>query len=287
MATNANVDWGHPAPAGYVPAFGSRSYSTVQSADDAHVSYLLRGDATPSNSRLQEGAAENDDTSNEHPGSQTQTQTTSAVKPNENLTSEDPRMGLMIPPTKLENLEQRQHPWSTSHSELPEYTRGVADYYQISEPERRQGPVKSKPNPSHPRLFRPFALNEEVDTMTDHWRLPPIMGSYLLFPNKKVKYNPIPPKLEFVREKIFRMEEPILLKNSQEVADYTPHITNLWRHSVQRYEVCQNGLQVEYWHCRSKQRRKHAFDKVRGPPKGIRNREKKFKALFGTLLGHT
>lgn len=152
----------------------------------------------------------------------------------------------------------------------------------IPRSERRKH-YKPKPDPSNPRLFRPFDNLETLDTTLPQWRLPPIVGSYVMFPNKKLKHNPMPPDVDAVREKLFKMDQSILFKNSQEVADYVPHVTNYWRRAVQRHEVDEKtGLQVEYWHCRSK--------KVKRPPrrpehvsKGIRNREKKSVMLFGKL----
>lgn len=150
----------------------------------------------------------------------------------------------------------------------------------IPRSERRKH-YKPKPEPSNPRLFRPFAPNETKDTMLAQWRTPPVVGSYIMFPNKRLKYNPVPPDIDEVREKLFKMEDSVLLKNSQEVADYVPHITNFWRRAVQRHEIDEEtGVQYEHWHCRSK--------KVKKPPrrpestaKGVRNREKKSVIMFG------
>ena len=144
--------------------------------------------------------------------------------------------------------------------------------------ERRKH-YKPKPEPSNPRLFRPFQPLETADTTPTQWTMPPIVGSWLMFSNKMVKYRPMPPDIDLVREKLFKMENTILLKNSQEVADYVPHITNVWRRAVQRVEIDEEtGLQTEYWHCRTKKAQRVRKDE--GTRKGIRNREKKSQTLF-------
>jgi hypothetical protein len=144
--------------------------------------------------------------------------------------------------------------------------------------ERRKH-YKPKPEPSNPRLFRPFQPLETADTTPTQWTMPPIVGSWLMFSNKMVKYRPMPPDTDIVREKLFKMETSILLKNCQEVADYVPHITNLWRRAVQRVEIDEEtGLQTEYWHCRTKKAQRVRKDE--GTRKGIRNREKKSQTLF-------
>jgi hypothetical protein len=147
----------------------------------------------------------------------------------------------------------------------------------IPRSERRKH-YKPKPDPSDPRLFRPFAPNEAKNTMLAQWTTPPIIGSYVMFPNKKLKYNPVPPDLDQVREKLFKMEDSVLLKNSQELADYLPHVTNFWRRVVQKQEVDPGtGLQYEYWYCRSKKSRKPA----ESVSKGIRNKAGKRVVLHG------
>lgn len=282
MATN--LDWTQSASLGYVPTFGSGTLNTsVQSANDVDISSLLRGDASASGSHSQSAPAEERRSSNGRVASPTQANTVSAVKPNESLTSEDPRMGLNIPTTPPRAFEQ---PFWSGPNGVSSNIDGLTGYQAtLHEPERPKGPVKPKPVPSNPRLFRPFALNELQDTMLEHWRTPTVMGSYVLFPNKRLKYNPVPPKLELVREKLFRVEEPILLKSSQEVADYIPHVTNLWRNSVERIRSNEGGLVVEYWHCRSRQN-KSSTPNANRAPKGVRNRDKKCEVMFGMLLSH-
>lgn len=75
------------------------------------------------------------------------------------------------------------------------------------------------------------ATNEVADAETTpiSMRMPPVIGSYMLFPNKRLRCNPIPPNIDEIREKSFYMTEPILLKNSQEIADVVPHLSKLWR----------------------------------------------------------
>lgn len=276
MATNANLDWTQSAAAGYVPACASGNIN-AHSTDDAEMSFLLQRDASASDSRFQDGSFREYDAiegnGNAHEDSQANVSTPSTVKPSEHLTSEDPRIGLTIPSTPPRDYEQQHQSWSTSPGELQNFD-GMPGITGTG----RKSIAKPKPEPSNPRLFRPFTIDESKDTMMLKWKTPPVIGSYMLFPNKRLRYVPLPPKLEMVREKLFRIEKPILLKNSQEVANYIPHITNLWRKTVQRVKSNEDGLQVEYWHCRSKKRKDYSRkDAVRG----LRNRERKADNMFG------
>ena len=272
MATNgnlANMEWVQP---GSTSAF--RTPNHLSSSQDTDVSYLLRGDSSGHQFRPQYGNNNEYHTGelgqNLHPGLH-----------NTGLTMEEhfwPQQNdhLNNTPLQVEQLqngttqdENEQH--SDPSDEDAPTTVGPArqQITTIPRSERRKK-YKPKPAPSHPRSFRPFAPNEAKDTMLAQWRTPPIVGSYVMFPNKKLKYNPVPPDLDQVRGKLFKMDESVLLKNSQEVADYVPHITNFWRRAVSRHEVDEEtGVQYEHWHCRSAKITKAPAHSV---GKGIRNK---------------
>ncbi|OQO14836.1 hypothetical protein B0A48_00218 [Cryoendolithus antarcticus] len=107
------------------------------------------------------------------------------------------------------------------------------------------------PRTSAPRDLRPFATDEMQQSYPPEVKMPPIIGSWLMYPNKRIKYNPFPDDIDATRLKLFKMEQPVLLKDSQEIADLLPHVTNFWRRSVGRVYVAENGTQVESWGCRS------------------------------------
>ncbi|KAK6437965.1 hypothetical protein LTR95_005842 [Oleoguttula sp. CCFEE 5521] len=123
------------------------------------------------------------------------------------------------------------------------------------------------PRTSAPRDLRPFATDELQQSYPPEVKMPPIIGSWLMYPNKRIKYNPFPDNIDVTRIKLFKMEQPVLLKNSQEIADLLPHVTNFWRRSVGRVYVAENGTQVESWGCRST---KPMERKSRSVGKGLR-----------------
>ncbi|OQO14365.1 hypothetical protein B0A48_01241 [Cryoendolithus antarcticus] len=123
------------------------------------------------------------------------------------------------------------------------------------------------PRTSAPRDLRPFATDELQQSYPPEVKMPPIIGSWLMYPNKRIKYNPFPDNIDATRLKLFKMEQPVLLKNSQEIADLLPHVTNFWRRSVGRVYVAENGTQVESWGCRST---KPMERKTRSVGKGLR-----------------
>jgi len=84
--------------------------------------------------------------------------------------------------------------------------------------------------------------------------MPPVKGTYMFYPNERLRYNPMPLNIDAIRENFFYMKEPILLRNSQEIADVLPHLTNLWRrgHEPQTMEKRDIDVQVETWACRTK-----------------------------------
>jgi hypothetical protein len=256
------------------------------SSHNTDVSHLLRGDASDHHSRSQYGITNEYNTHqlghNLHPGLHATGLNIEEhfwPQQNEPLNNTPPQSEhLQNGVTQDDNVRQDLANNAPSDQEAPT-TNGPAQRQKTTIPrsERRKH-YKPKPDPSHPRLFRPFAPNETKDTMLAQWRTPQIVGSYVMFPNKQLKYNPVPPDLDQVREKLFKMEESVLLKNSQEVADYVPHITNFWRRALQKVEVDEEtGVQYEHWYCRSKKSRKPA----ESVSKGIRNKTKNRVVMHG------
>lgn len=289
MATDANMDCSQSTPTGYVPAFRSGNVDQYGTSHDANNPYLMRGEVPANDSRSQYGTATGYQSHNAHLASALHT-------------------GLHAPGPNLDEHFWQQQSQPAQDASLPDDPLAARDGLADTEPsneaentlpienasssvcparpkrttvprsERRKH-YKPKPDPSHPRSFRPFQPLEMSDTTPIQWTMPPIVGSWLMFSNKMVKYRPFPPDIDAVREKLFTMKQSILLKNSQEVADYVPHINNVWRRAVQRVEIDERtGLQTEYWHCRTKKAMKPRKDD--GTRKGIRNREKKSQVLF-------
>lgn len=110
------------------------------------------------------------------------------------------------------------------------------------------------------------ALTGPVDYSRKYITLPPLRGSYLHYSNKRLKYNPFPPDLDIMREKLFKLEEPLLL-NSQQIADYWHHVFNLWKKSKTNNHNGHNTV-VDTYECRVKRR----IDDI---PEGRRGKEGK------------
>lgn len=94
------------------------------------------------------------------------------------------------------------------------------------------------------------------------------IGSYIHYSNKIVRYNAIVDDLDEIREKLFLVEKPILL-NSQQIADYWPHMTNIWMRSQSR-DTDEHGVTEEAWECRHRRRIKGV--KIPRTSKGDRHR---------------
>ena len=110
--------------------------------------------------------------------------------------------------------------------------------------------------------------------------LPRAVGSYQEWSNKRLKYNAFPEDLDDVREKLFKMEKPILL-NSQQFADYWPHVSNFYcRSTAPTFE--DNGTQVEIWECRNKSRLSRQKRELPSNSTGKRKRDNKSHLLEST-----
>lgn len=112
--------------------------------------------------------------------------------------------------------------------------------------------------------------------------LPRVVDGYQQWTNMSLPYHPFPDNLDAVREKIFKLEKPLLL-NSQQYADYWPHISNIYARGVGPWWE-KNGIQLETWECRN-QRRQSRHQRVKEPMgQGIRKRVRKLHLLEGTEM---
>lgn len=109
--------------------------------------------------------------------------------------------------------------------------------------------------------------------------MPPVVGSMMHYANKHLKYRPFPPDVMAVRQKLFKMEEPFLL-DSQQIADYWTHMSNVWMRST-RPSPERNGTVVEVWECRIRRRVERKGNKYhqRTGGNGVRNRPSKDNLL--------
>ncbi|SMR51908.1 unnamed protein product [Zymoseptoria tritici ST99CH_3D1] len=105
--------------------------------------------------------------------------------------------------------------------------------------------------------------------------MPPVVGSNVQFANKTLKYRPFPPNLNAVRQKLYLVERPILL-DSQAIADYWPHMSNVWLKSSSSARN-ENGCVTEAWECRV--RRRVATKGEASVGKGLRQRNSKDRLI--------
>lgn len=113
--------------------------------------------------------------------------------------------------------------------------------------------------------------------------LPRVVDGYQQWTNMSLPYYPFPDNLDEIREKLFKLEKPILL-NSQQYADYWPHISNVYARGVGPWWDPSNGIQMETWECRN-QRRQSRHQRYKTPGgAGIRKRERKLNLLEGTEM---
>ena len=288
MATDVNMDWSQSTPNGYMPAFRSGNVNQMNPSHDVNNTYMVHAESSVHDSRSQYGANTGYHSDNAHLTSHLHTGMQAPASgieehfwPQQHDPSRDDHF--ISGPSAREQTAPVELAGET-HNILPDDGEPVQEgptrrqLAAMPRSERRKL-YKPKPEPSNPRLFRPFQPLETADTTPTQWTMPPIVGSWLMFSNKMVKYRPMPIDIDAIREKLFKMEKSILLKNSQEVADYVPHITNIWRRAVQRVEIDEDtGLQTEYWHCRTKKAQRVRKD--HGTSKGIRNRERKSQVMF-------
>lgn len=112
--------------------------------------------------------------------------------------------------------------------------------------------------------------------------LPKVVNGYQKWSNMRLKYNPMPDDVDEVREKLFKLEKPMLL-NSQQYADYWPHVSNIYARGVGP-TMAKNGTQLETWECRN-QRRQSRHQRIKGSSgQGKRKRERKIHLLEGTEM---
>lgn len=301
MARNANTGWAQSAPAGYAPAatFRPGSISQTNFSNDADVSYLL-GNATGSqayhpsyeanpgyqanNSRF---AALTESESHQNEGNVDEQYWSDANQQHSNHEIAENDAPAQDSP---DNIPTGMNASSSKRNAPGEWRPSIEEMLSMSKEERAKLPrkdrrklIQPRPPASDERMFRPFSTNEALDRQHSSWRMVPVLGSYMFFPNKRLRYNPLPPDVDYVRERLFNVDRPVLLKNSQEVADYVPHLSNLWRYVGQESKIDEDtGVQIDNWHCRSTVRtRTKAYGE---PPKGLRKREKKVETIFGNHL---
>ncbi|KAK5698546.1 hypothetical protein LTR17_023569 [Elasticomyces elasticus] len=115
---------------------------------------------------------------------------------------------------------------------------------------------------------RPPTPTEQVTSADGFSRknmhLPPVVGSYLHYSNMTVKYDPMFDGIDNVRLKLFELKQPVLL-NSQQIASYWSHMTNVWMRST-REQAKPEGAWVEASECRHRKRvtAKHKSKEGRG-----------------------
>lgn len=140
------------------------------------------------------------------------------------------------------------------------------------EPEHQQNENgETRPN------SRPQARTAGGEDATNRklFNMPPVVGSFLQYANKTLPYRPFPKDLDEVRKKIFLLEQPVLL-DSQQIADYWPHVSNLYMRSSRPAEN-NNGTVIEAWECRI--RRRVTMKGKHGQGQGIRQRQSKDQLL--------
>ncbi|TKA65902.1 hypothetical protein B0A55_10871 [Friedmanniomyces simplex] len=113
------------------------------------------------------------------------------------------------------------------------------------------------PTPTEPVTSKDRFLRKNM-------HLPPVVGSYLHYSNKTVKYNPMVVGIDDIRQKLFELKVPVLL-NSQQIADYWSHMTNVWMRSTKE-SLKGEGAWLEAWECRHRKRvtAKHKTKEGRG-----------------------
>lgn len=302
MARNVNSDWAQSGPAGYTQAatFRPADISRTHFSDDADVSFLLSNASggqsyhphyendpgyQANNNRFAaltgSGSHQIESNVDEQYWPDTQ-QHPEGVLANSHVPAEDTPVNV---PTgrnmsTLSSNRNIQSEWRPSIEEMLSMSK--AERARLPRKDRRKI-IQPRPPASDERNFRPFSTHEALDLQPSGWRtVGPVLGSWMFFPNKRLKYNPLPPDVDYVRERLFNLETPVLLKNSQEVADYVPHITNIWRYSKNESQIDkETGVQVDLWHCRSSVKPSKPHGE---PPKGLRKREKRVETVFGNDL---
>lgn len=146
---------------------------------------------------------------------------------------------------------------------------GQATFSTATEQQRRP-----KPRPKQRAQTRP--ADGEDNTNRKLLNLPPVVGSCLQYANKSLPYRPFPADVDDVRKKVFLCEKPLLL-DSQQIADYWPHVSNLYMRSS-RPSTNDNGTVSEAWECRIRRRvTMKGKDKTGG--QGLRQRQSKDELL--------
>lgn len=105
---------------------------------------------------------------------------------------------------------------------------------------------------------------------TEALKMGSVTGGYQEWSNMRLKYNPFPSDLDDIRDKVFKLEKPMLF-NSQQFADYWGHISNMYVR--QKTPIVQaNGTIVEIWVCRNTAKRLQQLEPIGA---GVRNKKNK------------
>ena len=75
------------------------------------------------------------------------------------------------------------------------------------------------------------------------FKMPRVIDGYQQWDNMPLPYHPFPANLDNIRDIIFKLEKPLLL-NSQQYADYWPHVSNVYARSTGAWRDA-NGVQIE------------------------------------------
>ncbi|KAF2215973.1 hypothetical protein CERZMDRAFT_104971 [Cercospora zeae-maydis SCOH1-5] len=126
----------------------------------------------------------------------------------------------------------------------------------------------AEPLQQPPRKVPPLGLNNTNRKLLD---FPPVVGSVIQYSNKHLPYRPFPDDVDEIRNKLFHLEQDVLL-DSQQISDYWPHMSNVWQRDTAPAKRA-NGVVMEIWHCRN-QRRVERRDKA-AEGTAVRRRRKK------------
>lgn len=150
---------------------------------------------------------------------------------------------------------------------------------RIQYPEERRMPQNSRPGGGNDRSNRgkwKISSDPELEIGRRMMSIPGVLGSYVHFSNKLLKYTAIPDDVDTIRQKLFKFEKPIFL-TSQQIADYWPHMTNVWVRLIRQADHS-NGVSEENWECRLRRRVNSRHDQA-GRGRGTRHRQSKRQML--------
>ncbi|KAM3425046.1 hypothetical protein BST61_g7014 [Cercospora zeina] len=131
-----------------------------------------------------------------------------------------------------------------------------------------QRDAQTEPSQQPPPNVPPLGINNTNRKLLD---FPPVVGSVIQYSNKPLPYRPFPDDVDAIRNKLFHLEKDVLL-NSQQIADYWPHMSNVWQRDTAPAQRA-NGVVMEIWHCRNQRRVERRDKGAEGT--AVRRRRKK------------